>query len=158
MRSSQRRKASRKPTMLIAEDDEEIRFALTEIFVHDGFDVTGVADGRLLLSCLRRLERRRQLPDIIVTDHRMPGLTSTEVLEILRDAGYTIPVIVITAFAHEVETIAEALGACAVFEKPFDADDLRTVVAWWSSPNRRALNEWKRARHLPGSTRRLEDE
>lgn len=120
-----------RPQLVLAEDDDEVRLALADLFAHDGFDVTCVSDGELLVDHLGRCEARHQLPDVIVTDHRMPGYSSLDILEGLRLAGWNVPVLVITAFGREVQDLAENLGARAVFEKPFDPDDLRTAVLHW---------------------------
>ncbi|MCU0620491.1 MAG: response regulator [Gemmatimonadales bacterium] len=68
-------------------------------------------------------------PDIVVSDIRMPGKTGLELLAGLRRADWATPVILITGFGDR-HTLAEAqrLGAAAVFDKPFDVDDLRTAV------------------------------
>ncbi len=59
----------------------------------------------------------------------MPGWNGLAVLQHLRREDWAMPFIVITAFGDE-DTHQEAsrLGAAAVFDKPFDVDDLRTAV------------------------------
>lgn len=120
------------PFLVLAEDDEEIRIALTELLVDDGFEVACVANGKLLVDLLSDCEKERRMPDVIVTDHRMPGYSGVEVLEGLRRVGWNIPVIMITAFGREVGDLAKRLGASAVFQKPFDPDDLRTAALYSS--------------------------
>ena len=118
--------------LVLAEDDDEVRFALAELLVGDGFEVVCVPDGHRLVDYLSRCEQEDRLPDVIVTDHRMPGYTALDVLKGLRDAHWRVPVIVITAFGPDVREPARALGASAVFDKPFDPDDLRTAVLYWT--------------------------
>ena len=67
--------------------------------------------------------------DIVISDVRMPGLTGLDVLAILRCANWATPVILITAFGDEA-THAEGreLGAVAVFDKPFNVEQLRAAV------------------------------
>ena len=127
------------PRLLLAEDDDEIRLALAELFAQEGFEVTSVADGELLIERLDRGRRMQRMPDIIVTDHRMPGYSGTEILEGLEEAGVHIPVIVITAYGGEVATLAQELGACAVFQKPFELEDLRQSVLYWTDWSVRRL-------------------
>ena len=125
-----------RPLVLLAEDDDEIRWALVDFLVHDGFLVTSVPNGNLLAEALRQLLAKQLLPDVIVTDHRMPGRLGIDVLASLSEHGVAVPVIVITAFGADVGEKARALGARAVFQKPFDPDDLRTAVWFWSAWSR----------------------
>jgi DNA-binding response OmpR family regulator len=89
-------------------------------------------DGVALLANIETtltLRRERAHSFLIVADIRMPGLTGLDVLAILRCANCTTPVILITAFGDEA-THAEGreLGAAAVFDKPFNVEDLRSAV------------------------------
>ena len=119
---------ARPPLLVLAEDDDDLRSALGDLLAVDGFEVASVRDGTRLVDLMARCAEGRRMPEVIVTDHRMPGISGIEVLERLRRRGIKVPVIVITAFGEEVGDIARALGANAVFEKPFDPDDLRTAV------------------------------
>ncbi len=119
-----------RPFVVLAEDDDEVRETLGEAFEADGFRVVAVTDGEQLAEVLDSCHRRGDLPDVVVTDHRMPAYTGLEVLEALKETGWPVPVIVLTAFGGEVRSLAEACGALAVFDKPFDLDELRTGVFW----------------------------
>jgi DNA-binding response OmpR family regulator len=113
-----------RPLLVVAEDDAEIRLALVEVLARAGFDVRSVSSGELLIEELARCRQRNRLPAAVVLDHRMPGHTGLELLRALRTTGWTVPVIMITAFGKEVVDAAKALGADAVFEKPFDPEAL----------------------------------
>ena len=67
--------------------------------------------------------------DLIISDIRMPGITGIEVLEGLHAHENCPPMILITAFGDK-ETHAQAhrLGAAAIFDKPFDIEDLLANV------------------------------
>lgn len=123
------------PRVTIAEDDDDVRAALAGLFARDGFDVTHLADGNALVEHLMRSREQDQVPDLVILDHRMPGWCGLEILEAMQATGWRLPVIVITAFGPEVTDPARALGARAVFEKPFDPDDLRTAVYYWLGRN-----------------------
>lgn len=125
----------RRPRVLVAEDDREMRRLVVEALAQDGYDVAEVRDGVELLAQVGSsvlfggFGSVREPPDLIVTDVRMPGLTGLTVLEGLRRAGGAVPVVVITAFGDdETHRVARENGAVAVFDKPFDLDDLRTIV------------------------------
>jgi DNA-binding NtrC family response regulator len=67
--------------------------------------------------------------DLIISDVRMPGRSGLDVLTALRRTDHRTPVILITAFGDaEIHAEAHRLGVLAVFNKPFDLDDLRTLV------------------------------
>ncbi len=126
--------------IFLAEDDDEMRLLLYEALVYDGYDVVDLSSGRELFNLLQRATELRIEPDIVVSDIRMPGMTGLEILKRIREQGSKTPVVLITAFGDE-ETLnaASRLGATAVFNKPFDIDDLRIAVAYFvgDHPNRR---------------------
>lgn len=119
--------------LLLAEDDREVRSLLAYALRKDGYQIIEAATGAELRSYLGSSVDRVQgfeLPDLVVTDLRMPGKTGLEVLAWMRDLGCAIPVILVTAFG-DPETHAEArrLGAVAVLDKPFDIGVLRAEVS-----------------------------
>lgn len=118
--------------LVLAEDDDDVREGLEEILARDGYDITSVPDGQQLATVLAVCETRRKLPDVIVTDHRMPGYTAIDILCDLREARWNVPVIVVTAYGRDVRDVLLELGASAVFDKPFDPDELRAAVRTWA--------------------------
>ena len=116
---------------MLAEDDADLREVLADLIAQDGFRVRTVQSGTQLAACLQRLADGGEPPAAIVTDHSMPGRYVFDVLEAHATAVDSPPVIVITAFGDEVEPRAARFGAKAVFDKPFDPDDLRTAVLHW---------------------------
>ena len=70
-----------------------------------------------------------EVPDLVISDIRMPGYSGFEVLAGLRRADRRTPFILITALGeHETYAEARRLGATFIFHKPFEVDDLRTAV------------------------------
>ncbi len=119
--------------ILLAEDDDELRWALTELLRSEGYEIVAVADGNELLEHLGAamlLERRDMPPDVIVSDIRMPGMSGVRLLESVRDRGWTTPVVLMSAFAdREMRLTALELGATAFFDKPLDLVELQRVIA-----------------------------
>jgi two-component system phosphate regulon response regulator OmpR len=116
--------------VVVAEDDHDLRELVGGLLSGDGFDVETVRDGEELLACLNRRRTDGRAPSVVVTDHRMPGLTAIDVLDMIdRDEP---AVIVLTAYGDLVAAEAIELGARAVFHEPFDPDDLRTAVLQWA--------------------------
>src|SRR3990172_1660478 len=110
----------RKPHIVIADDDDDVRDTLVSMFVCDGFDVTAAANGDALVRVLDDARRRGADPDLLLLDHRMPCYSGLEVLDGLRAWGFAKPTLLITAFG-EMAGEARALGA-EVLEKPFEPD------------------------------------
>jgi DNA-binding response OmpR family regulator len=120
------------PRVLVAEDDGDMRRLVVEALRKDGYDVVAVSDGgRLLVHLARDIvdPERSDLPDLIVSDVRMPVCTGIQILEQLRAAHWRMPIILMTAFGDEgTRKHATSLGAL-LFDKPFDLGDLRKAVA-----------------------------
>ena len=117
-------------TVLVADDDEDLRALVVATLRADGYTVLEARDGVELLDHLvRAVDVPSERPDVVVTDVRMPNLSGLGVLESLRRAHMALPVVVMTVFADEsVRTMARRLGAVGLLKKPFDFDDLRTAV------------------------------
>jgi DNA-binding response OmpR family regulator len=117
--------------VLLADDDRDMRMMLAAALREDGFEVTEIGDGSELFQTVHawlRYGDRREI-DAIVTDIRMPAFSGLEVLAEVRALDTSLPVILITAFGdRQTHAEARALGADAVFDKPFDVDDLRTAL------------------------------
>jgi CheY-like chemotaxis protein len=123
----------KRPRILLAEDDPNLRAFLTLLLTTDGYEVIEVSDGGKLGEYIAGHFLRygdSPLPvDLIVTDVRMPGLTGLDILQELRRVGSSTPVILMTAFgSDEIHARARRLGAAATLDKPFEIDDLRMLV------------------------------
>jgi two-component system phosphate regulon response regulator PhoB len=106
-----------RPKVLIIEDERPLARALTSNLKREGFDVSMVYDGR---NGLRRA--RLLLPDLILLDLVLPGLSGLEVCRSLRAEVRTrsIPIMIVTVKADEQdEIIGLAMGADEYVTKPF---------------------------------------
>jgi DNA-binding NtrC family response regulator len=112
--------------ILVVEDDDDMRAVLLEGLSADGHSVRGCAR---VDDALGVLENDGPF-DVLITDVRLPGASGLELLSVLQARCVRAPArIVITGFGNEdLHASAEALGAVAVFDKPFDVDDLRIAV------------------------------
>jgi CheY-like chemotaxis protein len=114
------------PTILIVEDDVNVRETLAMLLEHEGYRTAMVANGR---EALRHLQSR-PLPCVILLDLMMPVMSGWEFrVEQQRDPALAeIPVVVISAIANSTERI-NALHAHAYFRKPVDLDALLQTIA-----------------------------
>ena len=126
--AKQRRPAeARTPRILVAEDDEEMRALLGQALRSSGYEVAELSDGLHLVARLASAERGEF--DAIVSDIRMPGISGLDVLEGLRECEDAPPMILITAFGDsETHERGRRLGAAAMFDKPFDVEELLTEL------------------------------
>ncbi len=114
------------PRVLVADDNDDIRGLMVKALSGDGYDVIEARDGREVLEAVINA---RQAPDVIVLDVQMPEINGLAILSGLRKGGWTMPIIVITAYgAARLRDPAERMGATALFGKPFELHDLRMAV------------------------------
>jgi nitrogen regulation protein NR(I) len=128
-------------TVLIADDEANLRKVLATLLGQEGHDVLTVADGAAALETVQD-----RAVDILLTDLRMPGMSGLELLDSVQRSHPWLPVIVITAHGS-VETAVSALkrGAVDYVQKPFDKDELRVAV-------RKALAAARSAKHTSPDT------
>jgi two-component system, response regulator, stage 0 sporulation protein F len=123
---------SHSPKILLAEDDKEMRNLLTLMLRKEGYRVTECTDGISLLDMLSSFflpGKEYDNFDLIISDIRMPGITGMEILMGANELDNFPPMILITAFGDkETHMLAERLGAAALFDKPFDIDDMLKKV------------------------------
>jgi DNA-binding response OmpR family regulator len=119
-------------TVLLAEDDREMRQMLAKALRTAGYRVQECPDGLQLLDLLGAvlfLHQGGETIDLIVSDVRMPGASGQEILEQFHHCPGFPPMILITAFGDEQAHVkAEWFGAAAMFDKPFDVDLLIAKV------------------------------
>ncbi|MGZ8431959.1 MAG: sigma-54-dependent transcriptional regulator [Candidatus Deferrimicrobiaceae bacterium] len=113
-----------KPTILVAEDDRNLRRVLRAMLVREGYDVAEAADGEAASAWL---SGRRA--DVLITDIRMPKMDGLALFRHARERHPDVPVILITAYG----TIGDAVdairsGAFDYISKPFDEAELLRVV------------------------------
>ena len=111
-------------TLLIADDEKNIRSSLTTTFRMAGYTVLTVEDGERALHAVRRGGI-----DLALFDLQMPNMDGLEALRRLREEGFDLPVVFLSAHGS-IEAAVEAvrLGAYDFVEKPPHADKLLLVV------------------------------
>ena len=119
-------------TVLLAEDDPDLRAAMTELLRADGLDVIDVPDGadawRYLDACIEQ-DLPRPRVHVLVTDLRMPGMSGVSLLQQLDALGHALPTVVVTGLDEdEVQKSTSAPGVLAVVRKPLDGDALRGAL------------------------------
>ncbi len=114
------------PKILIIDDESTLVELLQVNFEFEGFSVSKAADG------IEGQEKiRRELPDLILLDVRMPELDGFELCRRLKEDPATrdIPVVMVSAYAQQAQVERGlAAGAAAYIKKPFDVMELVETV------------------------------
>jgi FixJ family two-component response regulator len=113
------------PLIAVVDDEVSVRKALRRLLSSVDLECWVFASGRDFLESLQK-----RVPDCVVLDLHMPGLTGLDVQRELARTGVKVPAIIITAH-DEPANRAQCLsaGAVAYVCKPFDEHALLNVVA-----------------------------
>ncbi len=111
-------------TILITDDDTAHRTMMKVNLAESGYTLLEASDGDEVLPLLQQNH-----VDLILLDMKMARMDGLATLSALAEAGYEVPVIVITAFSS-VETAVEAMrrGAFDYVAKPIDIDELNIAI------------------------------
>lgn len=114
--------------IVIAEDEPKVRdfFARATRRLAPDALVTAVGSGAEALAIART-----GVCDLVITDHRMPGMTGLDLLRALRRELPDLPVVIISADAA-AEQLALLAGANAFFHKPVTLGQFREIVGYAS--------------------------
>jgi FixJ family two-component response regulator len=116
--------AAVRPLLAVVDDEESVRRALARMLSASQFEVDVFPSGQAFLDSLRT-----RLPDCVILDYQMPGLTGRDVQRQLTLAQIRVPIIVVTA--HDQPALREqclADGAVAYLAKPLRRARLVGVV------------------------------
>jgi DNA-binding NtrC family response regulator len=112
--------------VLVVDDEPLIRWSLAEMLSQSGHIVTEAGDAK---ETLRVVTRAVDRPNVILLDYRLPDSNDLSLFAAIKRELPHIPIILMTAYGSpEVTTGALALGAYRVVSKPFEVQDLVTLV------------------------------
>lgn len=120
------------PPLIWLVDDSRTQLAFTEQALGSGYRFERFEDGPSVIQRLCESSELPQLPDLLILDWVMPGLSGDEVTRFLRASPVTreLPIVILTASRTETEHIVCALesGANDYVAKPFAPEELRARV------------------------------
>jgi len=115
---SQRPQRQPRRTVLIVDDEAFMRDVISQTIEESGFRAVTAVGGREALEIMRR-----DLPDVVLLDLKMPDMDGPATLREIRKAHGSVPVIIITGYP-ESDLMADTLDYCPVtlLAKPLDPD------------------------------------
>lgn len=131
-----------KATMLIVEDDEDMRHFIASNF-SDSYDVLTAGDGTEALKVIKK--QKDSQVSIIVSDWMMPGMDGAELCAKIRENVHTshIPFIMLTARTDDESKVKGMdIGADAYIEKPFSMKYLEACIRNLTSRRRMAMEKF----------------
>lgn len=112
--------------VLVVDDEPLIRWSLREALVDRGFEVAEAADGE---SAVRALREGPCTPDVVLLDFRLPDSDDLSLFMTIKGLIPRGKVILMTAFGTpEVTQGALDLGAHSVVTKPFEVNDIASII------------------------------
>src|SRR5581483_6621160 len=111
------------PTVLVVDDEQLIRWSLTDRLTEEGYRVVEAE------TAAQALEKASEGVDLVLLDYRLPDSDGLSVLKAIKDTRPDTVVILLTAFSS-VDTAVEAmkLGAYHYANKPFNLDEIALLV------------------------------
>jgi DNA-binding response OmpR family regulator len=109
--------------VLVIDDDTGIRDLIVEVLTDEGYVVRSAPDADAGLRAIVDTQ-----PAFLLLDIQMPGTHGDALLRILRAAGYTFPIALLTASRYTAASLL-AMGSVVCVAKPFDIDELLACVA-----------------------------
>ncbi|MGK6324638.1 PAS domain-containing protein [Sphingomonas sp. DT-51] len=108
-------------TALLVDDEELVRMSTADMLMDLGFEVVEATSGEEALQLIRTGFE----PDVLVSDHLMPGISGVDLARAARELQPTLPVLIVSGYA-EVEGLAPDLPRLT---KPFRNTELAASVA-----------------------------
>lgn len=106
-------------------DDEEDNLAVFKSYFRKYYEIITALNGK---EAIRMLEN--QQVDLIVSDHRMPGMTGVDMFETIRKRHPDVIRIILTAYS-DIQAVIDAINKGKIYHfatKPWDADELKNIL------------------------------
>jgi len=124
-------------SILVVDDERSMRDFLKILLEKEGHDVSTAESGESALALLLN-----NTFEVVVSDIRMPGISGIDLLGKIKEETPDLSVIMITAFASPDDAVlAMKNGAFDYISKPFNVDEIKSVVESATIKNKRILKE-----------------
>ncbi len=121
-----RKVSQNRRTVFLIDDESSWLQAISRILKQEGFRVIASESGEDALTRLRR-----QKPDLILSDVRMPAMNGFDFYEKVRSDPTlaSIPFVFMSSIDdYDAKRVARELGADDYLEKPYDSSEMKTIV------------------------------
>ena len=109
--------------ILVVDDEKIIRYTLCALLEFAGHETIEASDGEEAIQLYREA-----LPDLVITDIKMPKKDGLEVIQDLKADFPNVKIIAITGYEPDTLPLAEELGASYTLTKPYRTGELMDVV------------------------------
>ena len=111
-------------TILVIDDDDQLRISFCKLLTEENYSVTAAASGEAGIDIVRR-----QPLDLVILDMRLPGMNGMETFKQIRTIDSKLPVIIVTAYGTtEIAIEATKMGAYDYVLKPFEVPEMLTLI------------------------------
>jgi len=110
-------------------DDEYSHLHSMESLLSEDYHIITAADGMEALALIQKMDQPQNI-SVVISDHRMPGISGVQLLEKLKEIIPDTIRIILTAFDEKADII-DAINKAQIYEfilKPFDVEDLKIAV------------------------------
>lgn len=111
--------------LLIIDDNEEILASLKNFLSKKYYYVVTASNG---LDGIKLFEAAHDDFDLVVTDLVMPNIGGVALISIIKNQSPDIPIVAITGYGEQPESLAREARADVVLEKPFKLEELEETV------------------------------
>ncbi|NOK62894.1 MAG: response regulator [Chloroflexi bacterium AL-W] len=113
--------------ILIVEDEDDVRTFFVRAFERliPDVQITAACSGTEALDAVQQY-----MYDLIISDHRMAGMTGTDLVKAIRTQSINVPIVMISADAT-IREQARQVGVNEFFHKPVTLIQLRQIIDRW---------------------------
>ena len=112
--------------VMVVDDEEDLRNLVKMVMEKEGFEVESAEDGNDFLEKVDRFQ-----PDIVILDVMMPGPSTKEILQKLREKGVDPKIVLLTVVRfsnEEIKKLSEMGNVVGYMTKPFDIPELVSEI------------------------------
>jgi CheY-like chemotaxis protein len=140
-------------SLLIVDDEQNIIHAIKRLLRKEGYEISTAASGEEALAFLSNHQ-----VDVIISDHRMPGMSGIEFLEYTKGLCPLSVRIILSGYA-DLKTVTEAINLGYIYKfilKPWDDEELKAAIREALNVARLQIENYRLAEELKTKNERLQ--